>query len=63
MDFTINLNIGEAVGLSREINKFLGDNIVSIQTSLATEEILANIIAINESLGTIEYILKRLMRK
>ena len=58
IDFTINSDIKEAVGLSHEINKFLGDGIVSTRTSLATEEILTNIINLNESSGTIDVYLK-----
>lgn len=58
IDFTINANIEEAVGLSNEINKYLGDNADSTRVSLAVEEILTNIIRLNKSLGTIDLYLK-----
>lgn len=58
IDFTINSDIKEAVGLSQEINKFLGDDIVSTRTRLATEEILTNIINLNDSSRTIDVYLK-----
>lgn len=58
IDYTINANIEEAVGLSGEINKYLGDNLDSIRVSLAVEEILTNIIQLNKSMGTIDLYLK-----
>ena len=58
MDYTINANIEEAVGLSQEIKKTLGDDLVSTRARLAIEEILTNIIKINESAGTIDVYLK-----
>ena len=58
IDYTINSNIEEAVGLSGEINKYLGDNLDSTRVSLAVEEILTNIIQLNKSMGTIDLYLK-----
>ena len=58
IDYTINANIEEAVGLSGEINKYLGDNLDSTRVSLAVEEILTNIIQLNKSMGTIDLYLK-----
>lgn len=58
IDYTINANIEEAVGLSGEINKYLGDNLDSTRVSLAVEEILTNIVQLNESMGTIDLYLK-----
>ena len=58
IDYTINANIKEAVGLSGEINKYLGDNLDSTRVSLAVEEILTNIIQLNKSMGTIDLYLK-----
>ena len=58
MDFTINTDIDEAVGLSREIKEYLGEDVVSTRTRLAAEEILTNIIKLNESSGTIDVYLK-----
>ena len=57
-DFTINTNIEEAVGLSQEIKKYLGEDAVSTRTTLAAEEILTNIIKLNDSSGTIDVYLK-----
>ena len=54
IDYTINANIEEAVGLSGEINKYLGDNLDSTRVSLAVEEILTNIIQLNKSMGTFD---------
>ena len=58
MDFTINNDIDEAVGLSQEIKEYLGEDVVSTRTRLAAEEILTNIIKLNESSGTIDVYLK-----
>lgn len=58
IDYTINTDINEAVGLSEEINKYLGDDLVSTRVSLAVEEILINIIKLNKSSGTIDVYLK-----
>ena len=58
MDYSIHGNIEEAVGLSEEINKYLGDNLNSTRVSLAVEEILINIIKLNKSLNTIDLYLK-----
>ena len=59
VDFTINADINEAVGLSEEINAYLGDNLESTKVSLAVEEILTNIIQLNDSLDTIDLYLKK----
>lgn len=58
IDFSINANIEEAVGLSNEINKYLGDSLEATRVSLAVEEILTNIIQLNKSMGTIDLYLK-----
>ena len=58
VDYTINTNNEEAVGLSRQINEYLGDDMISIRTRLAVEEILTNIIKLNDSNGTIDVYLK-----
>lgn len=58
IDFTINGNVEEAVGLSQEIKNYLGDDIVSTRARLAVEEILTNIIKVNETSGTIDVYLK-----
>ena len=58
INFQINTNNEEAVGLSRQINEYLGDDMISIRTRLAVEEILTNIIKLNDSNGTIDVYLK-----
>ena len=58
IDFTINGNVEEAVGLSQEIKNYLGDDIVSTRARLTVEEILTNIIKVNETSGTIDVYLK-----
>ena len=58
IDFTINADINEAVGLSSQINEYLGDDSVSIRTGLVAEEILTNIIKLNDTSRTIDVYLK-----
>ena len=59
IDYTINADIEEAVGLSRKINEYLGSSIESTRISLAAEEILTNIIKLNNKMGTIDVYLKQ----
>ena len=58
IDFTINADINEAVGLSSQINEYLGDDSVSTRTGIAAEEILTNIIKLNDTSRTIDVYLK-----
>ena len=58
IDFTINADINEAVGLSSQIKEYLGDDSVSTRTGLVVEEILTNIIKLNDTSRTIDVYLK-----
>ena len=58
IEYSINANIEEAVGLSAKINEFLGDNPESTRVSLAVEEILTNVIKLNEKIDSIDIYLK-----
>ncbi len=57
-EHTINGNIQEAVDLARDINEYLSANKSAVPVSLAVEEMLVNIININESVDTINVIVR-----
>ena len=56
--YTIDGDISEAVNLSREVHGYLRPNKSATLVSLAIEEMLVNIININESVDTIDVIVK-----
>ena len=58
IDYTVNPNVEDVMGLSAKINEYLGDNITSTRVSLAVEEILTNIIKLNDKLDSIDVYLK-----
>lgn len=58
IDYSVNPNIEEVMGLSAKVNEYLGDNITSTRVSLAVEEILTNIIKLNDKMDTIDVYLK-----
>lgn len=59
INYTINANIEEVVGLSSKINDYLADYNESTRVSVAVEEILINIINLNESLDSIDVYLRK----
>ena len=58
INYSINANIEDVVGLSSKINEYLADYAESTRVSVAVEEILVNIINLNESLDSIDVYLK-----
>ena len=58
LEYTIKGNVNEAVDLSSEVQNFLSGNKSAIFVSMAIEEMLVNIIDINESVDTIDVIVK-----
>ena len=59
INYSINANIEDVVGLSSKINEYLADYAESTRVSVAVEEILVNIINLNESLDSIDVYLKK----
>ena len=57
-EHTISGNVNDAVDLAREVQEYLSDNKSATLVSLAIEEMLVNIININESVDTIDVIVR-----
>lgn len=57
-EYTIKGNVSEAVDLSSEVQQFLSGNKSAVLVSMAIEELLVNIININESVDTIDVIVR-----
>jgi len=57
-EHTINGNVEEALELSREVQNYLSNDIISTIVSLAIEEMLVNIINTNDNVETIDVIIR-----
>ena len=57
-EHTINGNVDEAVNLAREVQEYLSGNKSAALVALAIEEMLVNIININDSVDTIDVIVR-----